>query len=49
MVQVIVELLKGRPPLFIRRWGAPLSFSEGDCTKYQESAALPELAACKAA
>jgi len=26
-----------------------LSFSEGDCTKYQESAALPELAACKAA
>jgi len=27
----------------------PLSFSEGDCTKYQESAALPELAACKAA
>jgi hypothetical protein len=28
---------------------AKLSFSEGDCTKYQESAALPELAACKAA
>ncbi|WP_286730574.1 hypothetical protein [Thiomonas sp. 13-64-67] len=28
---------------------ARLSFSEGDCTKYQESAALPELAACKAA
>lgn len=26
-----------------------VSFSEGDCTKYQESAALPELAACKAA
>ena len=26
-----------------------LSFSEGDCMKYQESAALPELAACKAA
>ena len=28
---------------------AVMSFSEGDCTKYQESAALPELAACKAA
>ena len=28
---------------------AVLSFSEGDCMKYQESAALPELAACKAA
>lgn len=27
----------------------PVSFSEDDCTKYQESAALPELAACKAA
>ncbi|RFQ05666.1 hypothetical protein IPC1285_04895 [Pseudomonas aeruginosa] len=26
-----------------------VSFSEGDCMKYQESAALPELAACKAA
>ena len=26
-----------------------MSFSEDDCTEYQESAALPELAACKAA
>jgi hypothetical protein len=26
-----------------------LSLSEGDCTEYQESAAPPELAACKAA
>lgn len=35
--------------VLVMLWPERLSFSEGDCTKYQESAALPELAACKAA